>query len=62
MSSITTIRTMLKRLCFSEDAATYVMGTCGIESLYEIAYLDDVDDVDTTIKGVTNPGGTLTTG
>jgi hypothetical protein len=28
----------------------------------EIAYLDDIDDVDTTIKGVTNPGGTMTTG
>jgi hypothetical protein len=37
-------------------------GTCGINSLDEIAYLEGIDDVDTTIKGVTNPGGTVTTG
>jgi FlaG/FlaF family flagellin (archaellin) len=37
-------------------------GTCGIDSLDEIAYLDGIEDVDTTIKGVTNPGGTVTTG
>jgi hypothetical protein len=36
--------------------------TCGIDSLDEIAYLDGIDDVDMIIKGVTNPGGTLTTG
>jgi hypothetical protein len=30
--------------------------------LEEIAYLDGEDDVDTTIKGVTSPGGTVTTG
>jgi hypothetical protein len=52
---------MLQRLGFSEDVATYFTGTCGIASLGEIAYLDGVDDVDTTIKGVTNPGGTVTT-
>jgi hypothetical protein len=53
---------MLERLCFSEAAATYLTGTCGIDSLDEIAYLDGIEDVDTTIKGVTNPGGTVTTG
>jgi hypothetical protein len=37
-------------------------GTCGIDSLDEIAYLDGIDNVDTTIKGFTNPGGTVTTG
>jgi hypothetical protein len=37
-------------------------GTCGINYLDEIAYLDGVDDVDTTIKGVTNMGGTMMTG
>jgi tRNA (Thr-GGU) A37 N-methylase len=37
-------------------------GTCGIDSLDEIAYLDWIEDVDTKIKGVTNPGGTVTTG
>jgi hypothetical protein len=37
-------------------------GTCGIDSLDEIAYLDGINDVDTTIKGFMNPGGTLTTG
>jgi hypothetical protein len=28
----------------------------------EISYFDGIDDVDTMIKGVTNPGGTVTTG
>jgi hypothetical protein len=49
-------------LGFIEAAATYLTGTCGIDSLDEIAYLDGIGDVDTTIKGVTNPGGTVTTG
>jgi tRNA (Thr-GGU) A37 N-methylase len=50
-------------LGFSEAAATYLTGTCGIDSLDEIAYLDRIEDVDTTInKGVTNPGGTVATG
>jgi hypothetical protein len=62
MSSFNTIRTMLERLGFSEAAATYLTGTCGIDSLDEIAYLDGIEDVYTTIKGVTNPGGTVTTG
>jgi hypothetical protein len=53
---------MLQRLGFSEDAATYLTGTCGIDSLDEISYLNGVDDVDTTIKGVTNLGGTVKTG
>jgi hypothetical protein len=53
---------MLERLVFSEAAATYLTGTCGIDSLDEIAYLDVIEDVDTTIKGVTNPGGTVMTG
>jgi hypothetical protein len=53
---------MLQRFGFSEAAATYLTGTYGIASLDEIAYLDGIEDVDTTIKGVTNPGGTLTTG
>jgi hypothetical protein len=53
---------MLERLGFSEAAAAYLTGTCGIDSLDDIAYLDGIDDIDTTIKGVTNPGGTVTTG
>jgi hypothetical protein len=53
---------MLEKLGFSQAAATYLTGTCGIDSLDEIAYLDGSDDVYTTIKGVTNPGGTVTTG
>jgi hypothetical protein len=52
---------MLGRLVFSQAAATYLTGTCRIDSLDEIAYLDGIDDVDTTIKGVTNLGGTVTT-
>jgi hypothetical protein len=38
------------------------MGTYGIDSLEEIAYLDGVDDADTTIKGITSPEGTVKTG
>jgi hypothetical protein len=33
-----------------------------VYSLGEIAYLDANEDVDAMIKGVTNPGGTVTTG
>jgi hypothetical protein len=62
MRSVITIRTMLELLGFSQSAATYLTGTCGIYSLDEIAYLDGIDDVDTMIKGVTNPGGTVMTG
>jgi hypothetical protein len=62
MSAVNSIRTMLQQFGFSEAAATYLTGTCGIDSLDEIAYLDGIEDVDTTIKGVTNPGGTVTTG
>jgi hypothetical protein len=53
---------MLERLGFSSAVATYLTGTCGINSLDEIGYLDGIDDVETTIKGVTNPRGTVTTG
>jgi hypothetical protein len=49
-------------LGFSAAVVTYLTGTCGINSLDEIAYLDGIDDVDTTIKGVTNTGGTVKTG
>jgi hypothetical protein len=49
-------------LGFSKAVETYLIGTCGIDSLDEIVYLDGIDDVDTTIKGVTSPGGILTTG
>jgi hypothetical protein len=52
----------MERLGVSEAAATYLTCTCGIDSLGEIAYLDGSEDVDTIIKGVTNPGGTVTTG
>jgi hypothetical protein len=62
MSSVNAIKRMLERLGFSEDAATYLIGTCGVDSLGEIAYLDVNEDVDVMIKGATNPGGTVTTG
>jgi hypothetical protein len=61
MSSVTTIRTILERLGFSAATATYLTGTCGINSLDEIAYLDGIDDAETTVKGVTNAGGTVKT-
>jgi hypothetical protein len=53
---------MLERLGFSDAAAAYLTGDSGIDSLDEIRYLDGIDDIDLTIKGVTNPGGTVTTG
>jgi hypothetical protein len=62
MSAVNSIRKMLQRFGFSDAAATYLTGTCGMDSLGEIAYLDGIDDDDTMIKGVTNPGGTVTTG
>jgi hypothetical protein len=61
MIYVTMIRKMLELLGFSSPAATYLTGTCGINSLDENAYLDGVDDVDTSIRGVTNTGGTVTT-
>jgi hypothetical protein len=62
MSSVTAIKTMLERLGFSDAAAAYLTGASGIDLLDEIRYLDGIDDIDSTIKGVTNPGGTVTTG
>jgi hypothetical protein len=62
MSPVKTISTILERLGFSSSAAAYLTGTCGINSLDEIAYLDGIDDVDTTIKGITNLGGTVMIG
>jgi hypothetical protein len=47
---------------FSTAVATYLTGTCGINSLDEIAYFDGIDDVDTSIRGVMNQGGMVTTG
>jgi hypothetical protein len=61
MSSFTAIKTMLERLGFSDAAAAYLTGASGIDSLDEIRFLDGIDDIDSTIKGVTNPGGTVTT-
>jgi hypothetical protein len=62
MSSVNAIKRMLERVGFSDAAATYLIGTCGVDSLGEIAFLDANEDVDAMIKGVTNPGGTVTTG
>jgi hypothetical protein len=62
MSSVNAIRMMLERVGFSEAAETYLISTCGVDSLGEIAYLDVNEDVDAMIKGVTNLGGTVTTG
>jgi hypothetical protein len=53
---------MLERLGFSDAAAAYLTGASGIDSLDEIRFLYGIDDIDSTIKGVTNPGGTMTTG
>jgi hypothetical protein len=61
MSSVNAIKRILERLGFSEAAATYLISTCGIDSLGEIAYLDGSEDVDAMIKGVTNPVVMVTT-
>jgi hypothetical protein len=44
----------------NDTKATPPPSFCCIDSLDEIAYLDGIDDVDTAIKGVTNPGGIVT--
>jgi hypothetical protein len=62
MISVNAIRTMLELFGLSEAAAAYLTGTCGVDSIYEIAYLDGIEDVYTTIKGVANPGVTVKTG
>jgi hypothetical protein len=61
MSSFNAIKSMLERLGYSEAASAYLIGTCGVDSLCEIAYLDVNEDVDAMIKGVNNPGETVTT-
>jgi hypothetical protein len=62
MISVTTIRKMIEHLDFSSAAVTYLTGTYGIDYLDEIVYLDGINDVDTTIKGIMNPGGMAMTG
>jgi hypothetical protein len=62
MSSATAIKMMLERLGFSDATAAYLTGASGIDSLDGIRFLDGIDDIDSTIKGVTNPGRTVTTG
>jgi hypothetical protein len=53
---------MLERLVFIVAATTYLTRDCSIDSLEEIAYLDDEGDLCTTIKGVTSPGGIVNIG
>jgi hypothetical protein len=53
---------MLERLGSKEDAAAYLTSDCCIDSLEEIAYFDGEGNVETTIKGVTSPGGTVNAG
>jgi hypothetical protein len=60
MSSVPAIKTMVESLGYSGAAVAYLTGASGIDSLDEIRYLDGIDDIDSTIKGVTNPGGTVT--
>jgi hypothetical protein len=62
MSSVTAIKTILERVGFSDAAVAYLTGASGIDSLDEIRYLDGIDDIDSTIKCVTNPGGNVITG
>jgi hypothetical protein len=46
MISVNAIRMMLERLGFSDAAATYLIGTCGVDSLGKIANLDVNEDVE----------------
>jgi hypothetical protein len=56
------INMILDHLGFIQDVVTYLTSACGIDSLEEIAYLDGEDDIDTMIKGIKIPGGTVKTG
>jgi hypothetical protein len=62
MSVAAATHMMLEHLCFSDAAAGYMTSDCDIDSLEDIACLDDEDDVENMIKHVTRPGGTLTVG
>jgi hypothetical protein len=62
MSETSAKKTLLECTGFSVAAETYLTRDYSIDSLEEIAYWDGESDVDTTIKGVTSPGGTLTVG
>ena len=46
MSEVTAILTMLVRLGFSTEAAAYMVGTLGIDSLTEIAIYYGDDNVE----------------
>ena len=50
----------MHRLGFSAQAATYIMGDQGIDSLDELKVLDD-KEVDALCKVVRKPGGTAST-
>jgi hypothetical protein len=43
MSAVNSMRTIFQRFGFSEAAATYLTGTCEIDSLDEIPYLDGIE-------------------
>jgi hypothetical protein len=46
------IRTILDRLGLSSDAATYLVGTYGIDSMDYIALLDGIDDVKIRLRAL----------
>jgi hypothetical protein len=62
MSVTSATKSMLERMGVSDAAVAYLIRDCGIDSLEKVAYLDDEDDVENTIKGVTSPGRTVTVG
>jgi hypothetical protein len=53
---------MLVRLGFTEDAAKYMVRQAGLDSLPEVGYLDDDDDVEHLCKRVNRPVGSSTVG
>jgi hypothetical protein len=61
MSEVTAVHIMLEMLRFMANVVQYMAIHAGMDSLQEIAFLDD-GDVDSLIKHVNRPGGTTTVG
>jgi hypothetical protein len=62
---ISSLRNFSVRILDADRFTIVIFQILDIKSNYLpgiVHYLDGIDDVDTTIKGVTNPGGTVTTG
>jgi hypothetical protein len=56
------LATILERLGFTREAAGYMTRVCNVDSLDEVKWMDEEDDVGKMIKRVNRPGGTFTVG